>query len=145
MSLHDTRLYKTVGSLFLKHTHFLSFTFFLSHSEEPNYHVVSCPKEGPTWQGSERASGPQSGRNWGLQPNSHRNCLPSATAQESLEVDPFQMTLGLMQPQPRPWFHLGRPWARGPSWNTPGPSPTETDWVVFKALSFGVTGYTIDT
>ena len=24
------------------------------------------------------------------------------------------------------------------------PTATETDWVVFKALSFGVTGYTID-
>ena len=94
------------------HTQSLSLLLSLSHSQEYTCHVISCPKEGPTWQGTEGASGQQSGRNWGPQPNRHRNCLPSAITQVCLETDPSEMTPGLMQPQPRLWCYLGRSWTR---------------------------------
>lgn len=79
------RYKKTLASILL--------AFFLPHlvaSREANCHGVSCPTEGPTWQGMEGGFQPAASKK--LRPSIQqytKDWILPTTMWESLEVDPF--------------------------------------------------------
>ena len=143
MPLSDFRVHKTATSLLLTLIHTLSLSLSLACSEESSCHVVSCPI-GETHVTRNRGS---------LQSTPREELRPSVQQPQELPAsrsflgDPEHQGLAILNDLS--WYSLSQDLDF--SLRDPEPEDPAGSWprenvtlylTVFKALTFGVTGYT---
>lgn len=115
-----------------------SLCFLLARSHEASFHVVRCPMERPTWQGT---SPPPAQSQWGtetLSSKAHKELNPSNNRVYKLESGLFHSwAFRWLQPRLSSWLQPVRPWATSCSW-APCRLLTHKNWeiVTLTVLSY---------